>query len=417
MWQKFTPFLFFLFYLLPVHRADAQKKLVIMGSSTAVGTGASTLANSWAGKITAYFRQNMADGLDTVTTNIAVGGYNTYHEMPTGFVPPVGRPLPDPNANVTRALSFTPDVVVINLPSNDITSGYTKKECMDNLRLMFTTITAGGAKCFIATTQPRNLGLAGRTAQRELVDSININFGVYAINFWDDIVSPLLDPANIYTINPPSSAGDGTHVNDVGHNFLFLRVRDKQLFTTNTPIPLLLREFKAFPKNNGVLIRWITEQEEPVTHFEVQRSTDGLAFETFLTQPGLGAPQGYTYSRTDPFPFDGTSFYRLKILENNRELYSPISTVIKKTTGFSISRLYKENASATLVAVVRTKKDQAVSLHISTTAGATVYTQAAYITGPSQTILLPIDKLPAGQYFLSVRTSLTNESVTAAFFK
>ncbi len=416
MWQKCTPFLLFIFFFLSADKAAAQKKLVIMGSSTAAGTGSSSYANSWAGKIQAYFRQNMADGLDTVTTNIAVGGYSTYHEMPTGFIPPAGRPLPDPNANVTRALSFTPDVVVINLPSNDITAGYSKQECMDNLRLMYATITAGGAKCFIATTQPRNLGLAARTAQRELVDSINNNFGVYAINFWSDLVSPLLDPANIYTINPPVSAGDGTHVNDLGHNFLFLQVRDKQIFTINTPLPLLLKEFEAAPKNNAVLIKWITEEEEPATRFEVQRSADGQVFETLLTQQGLGAAQGHAYSRTDPFPFDGTSFYRLKIIENNREFYSKISTVTKKPTGFSISRLYKENA-AILVAVVRTKKDQAVSIFIYNTTGAIVYKQSAYITGPSATIPLPIDKLPAGQYYLSFNTTGNNECVTAGFVK
>src|SRR5450432_436838 len=144
---------------------QAQKRLVIMGSSTAAGTGASSYANSWAGKIEAYFKQNMSDGLDTITTNIAVGGYNTYREMPTSFVPPPNRPFyPDPAANVTRALSFNPDVVIINLPTNDITAGIPPNEMMSNLRLMYAAITATGAKCFITTTQPRSLP----DAQREI---------------------------------------------------------------------------------------------------------------------------------------------------------------------------------------------------------------------------------------------------------
>ena len=273
MWPRLFSILVYVIVIYSFNTASAQKKLVIMGSSTAAGAGASP-GNSWAAKIEAFYRQNMADGLDTIVINLALGGYTTYLEMPTGFIPPPNRPFPDPNANVTKALSYSPDVVIINLPTNDIVLGYTKIEYMDNLRLMFSTINSAGARCFIATTQPRNIGLAERTALRELVDSINNNFAIRSINFWSDLVSPLTDPANIYTINPPVSAGDGIHINDLGHNYLFIRVRDKQIFASNAPLPLFLKDFQAQQKNDFVIIKWSTEQEDPNTFFEIQRSRD-----------------------------------------------------------------------------------------------------------------------------------------------
>src|SRR5690349_18464412 len=81
----------------------AQKKIVVLGSSTAFGTGASSVDSSWVGRLQKAHRLNTSDNLDTIVTNLAVGGYNTYHIMPTGFVPPANRPAPDPLHNVTQA--------------------------------------------------------------------------------------------------------------------------------------------------------------------------------------------------------------------------------------------------------------------------------------------------------------------------
>ncbi|MBK7290152.1 MAG: SGNH/GDSL hydrolase family protein [Chitinophagaceae bacterium] len=67
---------------------SAQKKIVVMGSSTAAGQGSSSPSTSWVGRTQAHFRQNMADGLDTIVTSIAYSGQTTYHQMHTGFVSP-----------------------------------------------------------------------------------------------------------------------------------------------------------------------------------------------------------------------------------------------------------------------------------------------------------------------------------------
>ena len=61
---------------------------------------------------------------------------------------------------------------------------------MDNFRMLYQMVVATGANCFITTTQPRNdLTVDQRQMQRDLVDSIRNNFGLNAINFWDDLVT------------------------------------------------------------------------------------------------------------------------------------------------------------------------------------------------------------------------------------
>src|SRR3954452_11404116 len=135
--------------------AHAQKKIVILGSSTAAGNGATSTDSSWAGRLQLQYRKNTSDA-DTSIINLAVGGYVTYRIMPDNFVTPPDRPAVDVNTNVTKALSYNPEIIIINMPSNDITSGYSEQEIMNNFRLLNQLITNQGVRAFITTSQPRN---------------------------------------------------------------------------------------------------------------------------------------------------------------------------------------------------------------------------------------------------------------------
>ena len=98
--------------------AGAQKTIVVLGSSTAFGTGASPSDSSWVNRLQAAYRQNTGDGIDTNIVNLAVPGTNTYKAMPTGYIPPPLRDQPDPNMNITKALTYNPHIIIVNFPSN-----------------------------------------------------------------------------------------------------------------------------------------------------------------------------------------------------------------------------------------------------------------------------------------------------------
>jgi lysophospholipase L1-like esterase len=140
---------------------NAQKKIAVLGSSTAAGGGASQ-DSAWIARLQAHYRKNTSDGVDTTIENLAVFGFVTYQVMPNNFVTPVNpdRTLWPVNVekNVTKALSFQPDIIIINLPSNDveIEPNYNMKETMDNFRALYQHINAAGVRCYITTTQPRN---------------------------------------------------------------------------------------------------------------------------------------------------------------------------------------------------------------------------------------------------------------------
>jgi acyl-CoA thioesterase-1 len=390
----------------------AQKKIVIMGSSTAVGYGATSYQTSWAGLLTDYYNSNTADGKDTTVYNIAVAGYNMYLEMPTRFVPPSGRPAPDVNANVTKALGYYPDVVFINLPSNDVGMGCTIKETMDNFRLMYNAITAGGAKCFITTSQPRNdYSDTQRQLLRDMRDSIINQFGLFSINFWDDLVT--LDGLNMLRADRKDPSGD-IHPNDLGHSFLFARVKDANPFGIIV-LPITLTGFTALVNDSKVFLKWHMEHYLPNANFVIERSFDGSRFEVVTTSLVNVIPQLKNYSFIDNSPLPNKSFYRIKILEPGETILSNTIAVANKVHSFTISSFYKDDFSKAVVANVLVSNPEMLKISLLDAGGNTLIqkNQTIYSSGK---ISLPISNLPQGQYFFSI-TDFEKKSIVKSFIK
>ncbi len=389
-----------------------------MGSSTSIGAAASTGDSSWVGRMQTLFRKNTGDGADTIFSVVGGYGWVTYFHMPSTFVPPPGRPLYQAGQNVDAALALNPDIIIINLPSNDIAAGFTKKEMMDNLRYLQNFIFAANPsiKLYVTTTQPRNdLTVAQRDSQRALVDSITNNFGLYSINFWDDLVTPT---GNMLRdeVRHLGFPDEDYHLNNLGHFYIYTRAKDKNIFRPNTVLPLTLLEFKAVLKNNSVLLSWHTAHEDTGTSFEIQRSADGNNFITVHRQSGRGMPsQDNIYTWADEFPSPGKNFYRIKITEPAAEKYSKTITVLTKEIGLEINKLYKNNSSSKLFAELITAKSQDADINIVNLSGALIYTEKIVLSPPSKTYSFNIENLPRGQYFLNIKTN--NKLVTAVFIK
>ena len=71
--------------------------------------------------------------------------------------------------------------------------------------------------------------------------------------------------------------------------------------------------FQVYLKGSNAELTWKTATETNNKGFEIQRSKDGIDWETIAWQPGQGntlTPHSYAY--TDEKPLSGTSYYRLK---------------------------------------------------------------------------------------------------------
>ena len=394
----FAPVLL-LFFVLITFFGFAQKKLTILGSSTAAGYGASVVDSSWVGRLTASFNKNSTDGIDTIVNNRAAGGYTTYQSLPTGYPTPSDRPAPDAAANVTYILNSVPrpNIVIINYPTNDIAYGYDPKEMMDNLRLMFQQLNANGILCYITTSQPRNtVTEPQRILLRQLVDSIRNNFGNYAINFWDDLVTT----DGTYTLKPESTP-DGTHPNDYGHRLLFQRVQAKNIFgTAEAPLPLTLKNWQAKPENNAVKLTWSTAYEEANTFFEIQRSVNGKDFQTLFQNNGAGHDADYSW--TDASPLNGKAFYRLKIIEPGKTSFSRIIPVVNDKKQL-ITSMFTDASQLHLQ--INSNRNQSAVLTIINYSGAVVKQQSIKLDSSNNLFTIPISQLTSEEYFLRITTA------------
>lgn len=78
-------------------------------------------------------------------------------------------------------------------------------------------------------------------------------------------------------------------------------------------LPIELTQFIATPKENEVIIYWQTASEQNNHYFTIERSVDGLNFETIGTVTGAGNSQTtLNYNFTDVSPLSGTTYYRLQ---------------------------------------------------------------------------------------------------------
>lgn len=193
---------------------NGQITAVVLGSSTAAGVGAST-GDGWVWQFQEYLK-NIHQGSEVY--NLAASGNTTYHILPNTNSPPTERPSPDTQRNITMALSLNPDVIIINLPSNDANNGYSVSEQMDNYETIVNLANAANVPVYITTTQPRNLSTTGRQNLMAARDATFANYPDKVIDFWNGLAT------NDGNILQRFDYGDSIHINNAGHSLVANRV-------------------------------------------------------------------------------------------------------------------------------------------------------------------------------------------------
>jgi lysophospholipase L1-like esterase len=194
-------------------------KIVVLGSSTAFGTGASVSDSAWVYKFRAYVKRiNSASQV----YNLGIPGLKTYQNLrPNGYLPPPSRPVPYVGFNISTALTYNPDAIIINMPSNDAANNYTIAEQQANFEAVLQIADSAGISVWVTTTQPRN----GMTSDQMLSlttmrDWILTRFGNNAIDFWDGIANSNGTINSLYYF-------DNVHLNNAGHEILYRRTQQE----------------------------------------------------------------------------------------------------------------------------------------------------------------------------------------------
>lgn len=258
--------------------------VVVLGSSTAAGQGISPSDSAWAPRL-AYWLKDIA-----VVKNLAKSGLSTYDVNPTGTTPPQNRPAPNQQANITKAISFMPDAIIINLPSNDAAAGYSLEEQQANFRQIIKEATDRYIPVWVTTTQPRTNNLSKpREPLRTMKDWLLETYKDKAINFWE----PFAAADN--TILPAYDLSDGVHLNISAHRIMYEKVLGKHVLDTlrKGPLNFITASTEQLPAKQAVL--WSTAGERFIDSFRIERSSDSLNW----SQAGRVKATGSTIVKKD----------------------------------------------------------------------------------------------------------------------
>jgi len=195
--------------------SQSHVNIVILGSSTAEGAGATKLENSWVFKLEHELK--ILNNSSRVV-NFGKSGYSTFHILPNEqFFS--GRPNPDKERNITKALSLNPTMVIINMPSNDAAYGFSNVEQLRNYRTLIELLKNRNIDYLICSPQPRNFKeIATRQRQFTLVELMRKEFDRHFVDVWSGLTNEEFGLKNSY------NSGDGIHLNDDGHNYIFQQV-------------------------------------------------------------------------------------------------------------------------------------------------------------------------------------------------
>lgn len=204
--------------------ANTDFTLVVLGSSTAAGTGPSHPDSTWVNK---YRKTLQTINPNNQVINLAVGGYTTYRIMPDSFATPPNRPAVNFQHNIDKALSYSPDAIIVNLPSND--RQWPMQEQLANFNTLYNYSLSHGVPFYVCTTQPIEPS-SFAIYQKSVADSIMNTYGAFSI----DIFTPLADTNNVVD---SSFAADAVHLNDKGHVVIHSQVVNRDILNAVYSVP------------------------------------------------------------------------------------------------------------------------------------------------------------------------------------
>ena len=181
----------------------------------------------------------------------------------------------------------------------------------------------------------------------------------------------------------------------------------------NITLPVSLISFKAQALNNTVPVNWVAITETDFSHYELERSIDGMHFETIAIVFAKNQ-QRNDYAYTDKHPYTGVNYYRLKLVDNDKKFtYSSVAAV-RFDENITADVLVAPNPVAQDINIKMTGLAKGVyKAEVMNAAGQIFITKSLQVTQFSQTETLERKSaMSAGIYWLNIYDN-TNRKITS----
>lgn len=185
------------------------------------------------------------------------------------------------------------------------------------------------------------------------------------------------------------------------HNNSGLSTMTLDNFSQTVGLPVTLSSFTGKRTGSTITLQWTTQTEQNVSHFEVERSSDGSHFASIATVSAEGnsnTPENYT--AIDEHPLKGINYYRLKPVDlDNRFSYSPV--IIVRGDNAPAPALFPN--PATTYFRLAAGSDPIREVNIYDLAGRRAFSMLNPPT--SNMVFVPCSGLAQGVYFVEIKTA------------
>lgn len=174
----------------------------------------------------------------------------------------------------------------------------------------------------------------------------------------------------------------------------------------SAPLPITLTVFTATYNTSlgDVELDWSTASEANNSYFTVERTQNGVDFETVgIRIPGNGTTsQVHSYTAFDEKPYNGISYYRLKQTDFNGNFsYSPLRSV-NVDSKFNDLSVFPNPSSSSAYFNFTSEVDAEASLRIFDAMGNLVFSQPITVSTGGNSITVDVSQFAKGFYFATL---------------
>ncbi len=226
-----------------------------------------------------------------------------------------------------------------------------------------------------------------------------------AAGFYDGVLASTISSGSTYSTkefgNPYNSFIDDAFQNQGPAVFGATAVGPVTLSGVGT-LPIILLTFNAVLNDGQVDLTWTTSLESNSDHFAVERSTDaGSTWTSIGTVAAAGnSSTAINYSFTDAKPAQGTSEYRLELVDKDgRYAYSPVKSI--RTGIVSSVSIYPNPARDYVNVTLGGSSTETVLIRLFNQSGQILLEKNVSNAGGT-TVPLAVSSYPEGNYIIVV---------------
>lgn len=180
------------------------------------------------------------------------------------------------------------------------------------------------------------------------------------------------------------------------------------IIVNNSVLPLSLLQFTGKKQADIILLDWVTASESQLNRFEIERSSDGFAYEKIGVIAAIGnSNTNKAYSFTDAKPLSKLNYYRLKMIDNDGKFsYSNVIAFAgNQSKGIIVSNVKPNPFTETINLNIVLQQTQLLNIQLIDMSGRVVLTRDIQAKEGNNDIRFDgLGNLSEGIYFIKIIT-------------